>query len=158
MNSDGTRIRRLTINGAQDFLPAWSPDGTKIAFQSNRTGDAEVFVMTRTARVLGEPHQGPAGADGSPDWSNNGAKIAFQSNRDGNEEVYAMNSDGSNQTNLTHNAALDAFPAFSADGRRIAFSSDRTTGTGVDNADGDDGIFRMGAGGRGGPTHLQHRD
>jgi Tol biopolymer transport system component len=58
-----------------------------------------------------------------------------------------MNSDGSNQTNLTHNAALDAFPAFSADGRRIAFSSDRTTGTGVDNADGDDEIFRMGAGG-----------
>ncbi len=52
-------------------------------------------------------------------------KIAFHSNRDGNYEIYTMNSDGSNPTRLTNNAASDLFPAWSPDGTQIAFQSDR---------------------------------
>jgi len=52
-------------------------------------------------------------------------KIAFQSDRDGNWEIYVMNSDGSNQTNLTNNPADDVYSDWSPDGSKIAFASDR---------------------------------
>ena len=52
-------------------------------------------------------------------------KIAFQSTRDGNGEVYVMNADGSNQVNISNNAASDSHPAWSTDGTWIAFRSDR---------------------------------
>ena len=53
------------------------------------------------------------------------SKIAFSSDRDGNFEIYVMNADGSEQTRLTDNSASDQEPAWSPDGRRIAFVSSR---------------------------------
>jgi hypothetical protein len=55
-------------------------------------------------------------------------KIAFTSDRDGNLEIYVMNSDGTGQVRLTNNNILDAHPAWSPDGRRIAFISQRASG------------------------------
>jgi Tol biopolymer transport system component len=52
-------------------------------------------------------------------------KIAFQSFRDGNNEIYTMNADGSSQTRLTNNTASDTDPAWSPDGTKIAFATDR---------------------------------
>ena len=63
-------------------------------------------------------------------------KIAFSSWRDGNGEIYVMNTDGSEQKNLTNNPAIDIFSSWSPDGKRIAFSSDR---------DGNDEIYVMNA-------------
>ena len=60
----------------------------------------------------------------SPLWG----KIVFHSNRDSNWDIYTMNSDGSNQTRLTFNEAGDSFPAWSPNGRQIAFSSQRDSG------------------------------
>jgi hypothetical protein len=52
-------------------------------------------------------------------------KIAFHSNRDGNSEIYVMDADGSRQTNLTNHTAFDILPAWSPDGSKIVFVSDR---------------------------------
>ena len=53
-------------------------------------------------------------------------KIAFTSDRDGNQEIYVMNNDGTGQVRLTNNPGADSFPAFSPDGRKIAFISQST--------------------------------
>jgi len=45
MNTDGTNPTRLTNNDAEDEYPSWSPDGTKIAFTSDRDGNYEIYVM-----------------------------------------------------------------------------------------------------------------
>ena len=115
----------LTRNSADDGSPAWSPDGTQIAFYSDRDGNNdEIYVMaadgsqpTRLTRnrVL----------DGSPAWSPDGTQIAFTSDRDGNFEIYVMAADGSQPTRLTRNSAWDWYPAWSPDGTQIAFQSNR---------------------------------
>jgi Tol biopolymer transport system component len=65
-----------------------------------------------------------AGPDFDPAWSPDGKRIAFTSTRDGNNEIYLMNADGSTQTRLTNNAAIDIDPKWSPDGR-ILFNSTR---------------------------------
>ncbi|PYS99622.1 MAG: hypothetical protein DMF63_11095 [Acidobacteria bacterium] len=66
-------------------------------------------------------------------------KIAFTSDRDGNREIYVMNADGTNQTRLTNNAIVDDYPAWSPNGTKIAFASQKPSG--------DYAIFRMDADG-----------
>jgi dipeptidyl aminopeptidase/acylaminoacyl peptidase len=144
MNADGTGQTRLTNNGAVDYEPTWSPDGTKIAFTSSRdAGNYEVYAMnadgTNQLRLTNN-----AAVDQTASWSPSGSKIAFSSNRDGNYEVYTMNPDGTSQTRLTNNASSDTSPSWSPDGSRIAFFSFR---------DGNFEIYSMNASG-GAETNL----
>jgi hypothetical protein len=137
MNADGSGQTRLTDNNAQDFEPSWSPDGTKIAFTSDRDGNYQIYVMN--ADGSGQTRLTDTGGNSYPSWSPDGTKIAFESTRDGNGEIYVMNADGSGQTRLTDNNAQDAHPSWSPDGTKIAFFSDRNDDFGeiyVMNADG----------------------
>ena len=120
MNQDGTGQTRLTNDAASDVGPAWSPDGTKIAF--NRGFD--IFVMNADGSSQLRLTSGAA-MNIAPSWSPDGTKIAFHSSRDGNFEIYVMDADGSNQTRLTSNTAGDFAPAWSPDGQRIVFRSNR---------------------------------
>jgi Tol biopolymer transport system component len=110
MNADGTNIRQLTDNNFVDDAPAWSPDGTRIAFYSDRTGRNQIYVMDSDGRNLQRLTDNNAN-DASPAWSPNGTKIAFNSDRDGNYEIYVMNIDGSNQVRLT-NTTMDKWGPF----------------------------------------------
>jgi TolB protein len=139
MNADGSNPVNLTNDpGFDGWRPAWSPDGSKIAFFSGRDDD-EIYVMnadgTDRRRITNSP-----GSDANPAWSPDGTKIAFVSLRDGfpNDEIYVMNADGTGQTNLTNHPASDDWPAWSPDGTKIAFASDRdgSFGIWVMNADG----------------------
>jgi Tol biopolymer transport system component len=116
MNADGSGQTNLTNNPAVDDEPAWSPDGSRIAF--TRGGD--VYVMNADGAAQTNLTNHPAN-DSWPAWSPDGTKIAFVSDRDGNAEIYLMNADGSSQRNLTDNSGSDRFPTWSPDGGKIAF-------------------------------------
>jgi Tol biopolymer transport system component len=129
MNPDGSGVTQLTATAGLDEQPAWSPDGSKIAFASarndkNGTG-LDIYVMnadgSNVTRLTSAKQD-----DTAPAWSPDGTKIAFQSKRDGDPEVFVMNAaDGSNQTQLTFNTKLDIEPTWSPDSRKLAFISDR---------------------------------
>ena len=103
MRSDGSNQTRLTSDSADDFEPAWSPDGTKIAFASYRDlGPPQIYVMNADGSAQTRISTSTAWADSQPAWSPDGTKIAFVTNRDGNSEIYVMNPNGSGLVNLTN--------------------------------------------------------
>jgi Tol biopolymer transport system component len=126
LKSNGAGLTRLTTDPAIDYGPAWSPDGSKIAFDSYRHGNPEIYVMkadgTSPTRLTTN-----LAVDASPTWSPDGAKIAFVSGRDanGDAEIYVMSADGTNPVRLTTDPADDYGPAWSPDGSKIAFWSTR---------------------------------
>jgi Tol biopolymer transport system component len=123
MNADGSAVTRLAVGGLTIESPAWSPDGTKIAFASKHDYD-DVYIMDVASGDLTRLTFGFDG-DFEPTWSPDASKIAFVSDRDGNNEIYVMNADGSDQRRLTDNPGDDGGPAWSPDGDRIAFYSSR---------------------------------
>ncbi len=125
-------VSQLTFNDAIDSEPAWSPNGTKIAFTSSRDSDPyldfEVYKMnadgSNQLRLTSN-----SSWDEAPAWSPDGRKIAFESQRDGDPDVYQMDADGTDQVRLTRNPGSDTQPIWSPNGRNLAFVSDRVVGS-----------------------------
>jgi len=126
INDDGTWLT-VFLSGRKGYEPAWSPDGTKIAFQSWEHEPSEIYVMDVDGGNLTRLTDNSA-YDDYPIWSPDGTKIAFVSDRDGNREIYVMNANGTNQRRLTNHNAADIFPVWSPDGTEILFQSGRVGG------------------------------
>jgi len=137
MDADGSNPVPLSKSPEDDVYPTWSPDGSKIVFQSGRDGDWEIYTMnpdgTGQTRLTNHPD-----ADTFPTWSPDGDWITFHSYRDGNAEIYKMTAAGSSETRLTTSADWDWGPSWSPDGSQIVFQSSR---------DGNAEIYRMNADG-----------
>ncbi len=123
MDIDGTDLTRLTQPvGDIDRAPAWSPDGTKIAFHRSTENGSEIFVIA--ADGTGETRlTDNTVSDMYPNWAPDGSQIVFERERD----VYKMAPDGSGSTRIasgTGSALTRSDPAFSPDGLRIAFVRD----------------------------------
>ncbi len=85
---------------SQAFAPAWSPDGKRIAFASNRPGNMEIYSVNADGS---DPRRltNSAAADTAPCWSPTGTEIAFTSNRTGTPQLWVMDSEGLNVRRLT---------------------------------------------------------
>lgn len=119
MNSDGTQVRNLKAVGGQ---PAFSPDGTKIAFVSSRDTDLpELFVMNADgSNVKRLTHEKDIIYVQSPTWSPDSGTIAFRASAKKITHIFLIDADGKNLRQLSDWSAID--PAWSPDGKEIAVS------------------------------------
>lgn len=124
MRDDGSDPVCITDGTSEDTMPAWSPDGERLVFVSNRTGNRDIWLMnadgTRQENITTS-----AADEWTPAWSPDGESIAFASNRDGNWELYVARADGSGVQRLTWQSAADYGPSWSPDGSQLAFVSER---------------------------------
>jgi len=137
VNADsGEQIARLTNAPGIDTSAAFSPDGAQIAFVSERSGGAQIYVMpaaggeARRVTFHGSHNTDPA-------WSPDGTKLAYVS-RDGNFDVFTCGLDGRGVIRITQGQGDNEDPSWSPNGQYVAFSSTRT-GTGqiwISTADG----------------------
>jgi Tol biopolymer transport system component len=128
MNYDGSNQTRLTFGnslpeGANDWNPDLSPDGTRIVFVSDRDGREQIYSMNTdgsgVVRLTNSHNQ-----DYDPAWSPDGDRIAFTSRGSASTQIYVMNSDGSDLAQITTNGG--AKPSWSPDSTKIAFLASRT--------------------------------
>jgi TolB protein len=125
MDADGSNPRQLLPGEAgADHDPDWAPDGRRIVYASDRSGNFEIFTADLDTGVALQLTDNQA-MDGNPSWSPDGKRIAFSSDRTGNWDVFVMDADGSDVRNLTNDPADDSCPDWSPDGEKIAFSSNR---------------------------------
>lgn len=143
---DGTGLRILTTNKlsgdepdtnnvGSDSEPAWSPDGSKIAFVrghdptwdgvayfSTCHGPGRIYVVNVDSVASEIINLTPGQNATDPAWSPDGTRIAFASNEDGDYDIYSMRIDGTDVQQLTRTDAQEAEPAWSPDGRTIAYA------------------------------------
>jgi len=104
--------------------PAWSPDGSHLAYVSFETGHAVLYVQslyTGLRKVLADF----SGSNSAPAWSPDGKQLAIVLTRDGSSQIYLVRPDGSDLRRITFSDAIDTEPNFSPDGQYLLFTSDR---------------------------------
>jgi TolB protein len=138
-DADGEGVNVALRSNEPIISPAWSPDGTKVAYVSFESKKPVVYVQDLVTRQRTQVANFK-GSNSAPSWSPDGRQIAIALARDGLTQVFVVNADGSGLRRLTNTDGIDTEPQFSADGQSIYFTSDRSGGP---------QIYRMSASGGG---------
>jgi TolB protein len=124
-DKDGGNDQVLYSTGEKALTPVWSPDGSRIAFNSEGDRENGIFVMrsdgtevTRLTRDFGDATE--------PVWSHDGTRIYFNSQRSGNNDIYSIAVPRGTGERLTEDVGEDNTPAFCPVGNEVAFSSNRS--------------------------------
>ena len=140
MKANGTDKFQITNLGGRSFFPDFSPDGSKIVFNSRPAGatNFDLFTINPDGTGLVQLTTDPA-TDVNPAWSPDGKRIVFTSDRTGVGQVWVMDANGANATQLTFDDVFkDQVPDWSPDGSRIAYAAGDPGDILVMNADGSD--------------------
>ncbi|ODS35435.1 hypothetical protein BEH94_01360 [Candidatus Altiarchaeales archaeon WOR_SM1_SCG] len=124
------KIIQLTSNQGGNSYPSWSPDGSKIVFNSDRSGNTEIWVMDADGSNPVQLTNDSSWYSWAPDWSPDGSEIVFTRHNGPSgvcwtcqtHEIWKMNADGTGLVQLTDNNRRDMLPRFSPDGAKIAFN------------------------------------
>ncbi|MDR2195484.1 MAG: Tol-Pal system beta propeller repeat protein TolB [Gallionellaceae bacterium] len=123
-DSDGYGEQTVLSSNEPIMSPAWSPDGSHLAYVSFEHGQAEVVVqslLTNQRKVVASFR----GSNSAPAWSPDGKQLAVVLSRDGGSQIYLIRPDGSGLQRLSFSSLIDTEPSFSPDGQSILFTSDR---------------------------------
>jgi Tol biopolymer transport system component len=139
MNADGSDQVQLTFEEAfeSSLAPSWSPDGSQIAFTSDREVDWEIFIMNADGsgqtNITG-PNQSLSYDDKNPDWSPDGTRIVFEGVREGAWEILTADPDGTDEVNLTAEddppwTNINGYASYRPDGSKIVYMSQVNDGS-----------------------------
>jgi TolB protein len=123
-DADGYNPQTVVSSNEPIISPAWSPDGTKLAYVSFEKKKPIVFVQSLMSGNR-EMVANYKGNNSAPAWSPDGSKLAIVLTYGANSQIYTIDSNGGNLKQITKSTAIDTEPAFSRDGNWIYFSSDR---------------------------------
>jgi len=123
-DADGFNPRTIAESPEPIMAPAWSPDGSKIAYVSFHTKRSEIWVQT-LATGQRESVAAYPGINGAPAFSPDGSRLAITLSKDGSPDVYVLNLANKGLTRLTSGLSIDTEPTWSPDGSTIVFTSDQ---------------------------------
>jgi len=127
---DASEGSMLTRGRGRDRQPAFSPDGERVIFSSNRSGQLDLWTLTL---ANGEVRQitDDAAADWDPAFTPDGRSILWSSNRSGNLEVWMANADGSNARRVSNDGQDAENPTLTRDGKWVVYSSSNPEKMGI---------------------------
>ena len=127
---DGAPPRVLTSGNTRDRQPVYSPDGSRIAFSSNRSGNMDLWLLDVRSGALRQVTDDPA-QDWDPGFTPDGKQLMWSSDRSGNLEIWIAGTDGSGARQLTHDGVDAENPTMTHDGRYVVYTSGNPKWPGV---------------------------
>ena len=127
---DGTPPRVLTSGNTRDRQPVYSPDGSRIAFSSNRSGNMDLWLLDVRSGALRQVTDDPA-QDWDPGFTPDGKQLMWSSDRSGNLEIWIAGTDGSGARQLTRDGVDAENPTMTRDGHYVVYTSGNPKWPGV---------------------------